>query len=140
MRRFQLSSIGLLALGALFAAASGARADIPVPEPVTVFGKDQSPSSYTIAIAGTCLSLAIVACGLLMVRRSKLVIPIAAGALALVIVSTVAAALVAKRDRTAWDQWKQQETLRQQNWRPPPQFDQPEPQSTAESALPDALP
>ena len=136
MKGLQLSYVGLLALSAIDAAASSARADIPVPEPVALFGKDQSPSGYSIAIAGTCLSLAIVVGGMLLVRRSKLVVPVGAATLVLVIGATVAAALLAQRDRTAWEQWKQQEISRQQNWRPPPHLEQPDPQPTAEAELP----
>jgi hypothetical protein len=140
MNCWQLRLVFVLGLLTLAAAA---RADIPVPEPQTVWARNAQPSGQSIAYAGVCLSAAIVAAGLIVARwpargsRMGLIATGIVSAVAVLVVAAGAAAAIqqANRDRGAWKQWETDESNRRSSWRGPP-IDFPEtppPSPNAES-------
>ena len=131
MNRWLLRLVLVLGLLNLTAAA---RADIPVPEPQTVWARNAQPSSQSIAYAGLCLSAAIIAAGVIVARwpargsRTGLIATGVISAVGVLVVAggAVAAIQQANRDRVAWKQWEIDENNRRASWRGPP-TDFPEP-------------
>jgi hypothetical protein len=126
-------------------AVGTARADIAIPEPVTVWGRNDAPTINVIVSAGLAISALVVALGLLLGRFTGVGTALAAGVsvAVLAIVWTIAGLLVwrAEADRDLWTQWEAEEGNRQRNWRGPPRFEGPLPESApAPTASPDQDP
>src|SRR5262245_34977463 len=85
--------------------AASARADIPVPDPPTVWSRGQAPNGNTIVAAGAAISAVIVAAGLLVARfpvrtttGRVIVAGVAGGSLLLVLAASAGAYMQAQRD------------------------------------------
>jgi hypothetical protein len=128
----------------LLAAAGQGRADIPPPEPPTIWARNQAPDKLHVIMAGLCISAAIVAGGLLLAWQ--LGVKSRAGKTALTIfgiVLLVAAALtVALPLRIQWEnaQWKEWERRDSARWSRPREFfggpeqREPQPPKSVETA------
>ena len=113
-----------------------ARADIPVPQPTTFWAEKEIPSGNSIALAGACLSAAVIAAGLIAARlrplRSGLAKASVASIAGLLVIAISAAAYgfyqQAQRDQQAWEKYQLDEAALRRNWRPPPHLrDEPPP-------------
>ena len=109
---------------------ASARADIAAPDPKTVFGRGQEPSSNTIVAAGAAISAVIIAAGLIVIRwpvrtsTGRMVVTGIAGAAILAVWGVACGSyLQAERDRGLWKQWEINESNRRANWRGPPRPD-----------------
>lgn len=133
----RMRAISLLVVLGVLHAAGAAWADIPVPDPQTVWARNAQPSSQSIAYAGVLLSAAVITAGLIVARwpaRGSRVGLVATGVLTVVgvlaiAVGALAAVQQAERDRAAWNQWEIDENTRRSNWRGPPRPDEPPPPS-----------
>jgi hypothetical protein len=134
------AAVLFLALIFVSVGASLACADIPVPDPPSVWSRGREPSSNTLVATGAALSAVIVAAGLAIGRWpvksvvGRIVVAVVA-VIALGGVWGIAAGAIsqAERDRAMWKQWETDEANRQSRWRPPP-FDRPPDLPPPESA------
>jgi len=114
---------------------AAAHADVLPPKPSTLWGQKEIPSTQSIALAGVCLSAAVIAVGLLASRLGPL--QSAGGRAGLAIFSLMAVAAIgatafgfyrqAEHDREQWQQYDH--AVKNRRWTPPPRWDGPPPES-----------